>query len=423
MSRFRSLLPCLLVRLVLLADGAALEMRQTLWGFDGRVVPGRMVPLSVLMVNPGKSPFDGELTLRQLGGIGGTSGAPLSSPFTSRRRASAGAVPRLCGQHELQLRAVVGPRSKGACADRRDLDGAARSRVSRAIPTTLTTGGALKVFPDQLFPTTVAATDALDAVMLDYTPRWEAARREAFMDWLPRGGLVAVLPGRNGEFPVFTEQLDALNISGDSARVGAGTVLRAKVARREAGEKLFVERGFPAPELKQNQNVSVYNFEQTLFDRLARLTRPDIRWWLINTLTVIYLLVVGPVHYRWGRKIDYRVSIAAFLATVALFGWLFSIIGRRGYGESQTVNSLAIARPLGSGRYDVTQWISAFATRGDLYTLTHDAPAKLYAAVSMEAVNGRIVNGKDGRFLADIPLYSRPGNSCIAQRWRAMTRV
>ena len=116
--------------------------------------------------------------------------------------------------------------------------------------------------------------------------------------------------------------------------------------------------------------------------------------------------MVGPVHYRYGRKIDYRVSIAAFLGTVALFGWLFSVIGRRGYGESQTVHSLAIAHSLGGARHDVTQWISAFATRGDLYTLTHEAPANLYAAPSMEAINGRILNGKDGRFLADIPLYS-----------------
>jgi hypothetical protein len=397
----------LLAWFVCAASAGAVELRQSLWGFDGRVVPGRMTPLSVLLVNPGKTAFDGEVTLRQTGGLGGQSGAPSVQPAYIAPQSERWV------QFHIFADASQSPYElswgRGA-KDRAEIDAPATGAPARVLlsdpDNPFAAGGGFKVFPDQLFPTTVAATDALDAVVLDYTPRWEPARREAFVDWLKRGGLVLVLPGKNGEFPVFSEQLDVLNIPGDSARVGAGTVLRAKVSRREAGEKLFAERGFGAPELKQNQNVSVYNFEQTLFEGLARLTRPNIRWWLINTLTVVYLLVVGPVHYRWGRKIDYRISIAAFLATVALFGWLFSVIGRRGYGESQTVHSLAIARPLGGGRHDVTQWISAFATRGDLYTLTHEAPANLYAAPSMDAINGRILNGRDGRFLADIPLYS-----------------
>ena len=85
---------------------------------------------------------------------------------------------------------------------------------------------------------------------------------------------------------------------------------------------------------------------------------------------------------------------------------MFAVVGRRGYNESQTVHSLAIARSWGDGRCDVTQWISAFATKGDVYTLTHGAPANLYAAPSEETVRGRAVNGRDGQFLADIPLYS-----------------
>lgn len=407
MSWLRSFLPVLLAWLAFAAPLRALEMRQTLWGFDGRVVPGRMTPVSMLMVNPGKEAFDGDLVLRQLGGLGGQSGAPFVQP--------AYIAPQ--SERWVQFQVFIDGSQSGfelswgrGAKDRAEIDSpttGAPARVLLSDPDNpFAAGGSFKVFPDQLFPTTVAATDGLDAVVLDYTPRWEPARREAFVDWLKRGGLVLVLPGRNGEFPVFTEQLDVLNISADSAPVGAGTVLRAKVSRREAGGKLFADRGFAAPELKANQNTSVYNFEQTVFERLARLTRPNIRWWLINTLTVVYLLVVGPMHYRWGRKIDYRVSIAAFLGTVALFGWMFSVIGRRGYGESQTVHSVAIARSLGGGRHDVTQWVSAFATRGDLYTLTHQAPANLYAAPSMEAVNGRIFNGKDGRFLADIPLYS-----------------
>ena len=104
---------------------------------------------------------------------------------------------------------------------------------------------------------------------------------------------------------------------------------------------------------------------------------------------------------------DFRWSIAGFLGVVALFGAAFSIVGRRGYGESQTVHSLSIARSLGGARWDVTQWLSAFATSSGEYTLTHAAPANFYATSSSDdAARGQIFNGKDGKFLADIPLFS-----------------
>jgi hypothetical protein len=122
-----------------------------------------------------------------------------------------------------------------------------------------------------------------------------------------------------------------------------------------------------------------------------------------------------------------------FVGTVALFSWLFAVVGRRGYGESQTVHSLTIARALGGGRCDAMQWISAFATRGAIYTLTHDAPSSYYSAVPQtDAVRGRIYNGREGRFLIDIPLYSaRPfihravmqgdDTSVTVEKWESQT--
>jgi hypothetical protein len=53
------------------------------------------------------------------------------------------------------------------------------------------------------------------------------------------------------------------------------------------------------------------------------------------------------------------------------------------------------------------QWVSAFATSGDRYRLTHEAPNNIYSATSdTEAVNGKVVGGKDGYFEVDMPLYS-----------------
>jgi hypothetical protein len=131
-----------------------------------------------------------------------------------------------------------------------------------------------------------------------------------------------------------------------------------------------------------------------------------VSWTVIHLLALAYIGVIGPLHFRYRRKLDYRVSILAFLATVAIFGTLFAVVGRRGYGESQTVNSLTIARTLGGGRYDTMQWINAFATTGDLYTLTHGAPTNLYGSIAADAGASRILSGKDGRIQLDIPLYS-----------------
>ena len=85
-----------------------------------------------------------------------------------------------------------------------------------------------------------------------------------------------------------------------------------------------------------------------------------------------------------------------------------TIMGRRGYGEAASVYTLSYARPLGSRRYDVTQWISAFVTKGDYYTFTHSAAHNLYSTCQdVEAVKALIQNGRDGKFLVDMPLYSK----------------
>ncbi|MGB8170959.1 MAG: hypothetical protein WCF18_25880, partial [Chthoniobacteraceae bacterium] len=396
-----------LALLFLAGRGWALEVRETRWGFDGKVVPGRLNLVSVLISNPGQATFDGVITLRETTGVGGGSGAPIVQPiFLSARseRWVQFAAFINAGYENFEIEWGRGSREHHALMSATAGPPARVLLIDASNP--FASGGGLKVFPDALFPTAVAATDGLDSVVLDYVPRWEAARREAFGDWVRRGGKVIVLPGANGQFPQFTEQLAALNISGTSAHVGAGTVLRVAAARRDAGERLFAEHGFPMLELKQGSPAVVYNLEQSLFQRLAQLTRPKIRWWLINSLTALYILVVGPAHYRWARRIDYRLSIGAFVGCVGVFGFLFAAVGRRGYDEAQTVHSLSIARAIEPGRHDVTQWISAFATRGDLYRLTHLAPSNLYATVSSEKINGQIINGKDGQFIADIPQYS-----------------
>lgn len=393
--------------LLLTGRGFALEVRQSIWGFDGKVTPGRLAPLSILISNPGLKPFDGSLSVEESAGLGQRAGAAVVQPLylapnTERWVQFQVFIGTYADDFILSWAAGVRDRET---IKRPNSGPPARVLLSDAANPFAASGG-FKVLPDVLFPTTVSATDGLDAVVLDYVPRWEPLRREAFMDWLKRGGLVLVLHGPNGEYPTFEEQLAPLNISGDQATVGAGYVLRAPVGRRDAGEALLADRRFPLPTFRDNSSPAVHDLETSVFQRLSKITRPNLNWDLITFVSIIYLALIGPIHFFAGRKLDYRINLAIFVGSVLVFGYIFSVVGRRGYAETQTVHSLAIAREIDDGRYDVTQWSSAFATNGAIYRLTHEAPANLYAAVSRERVAGEILNGRDGAFLADIPLYS-----------------
>jgi hypothetical protein len=390
--------------LVLLGPCVALEVRETRWGFDGKVVPGRMCLVSLLVANPRDTAFTGVLTLRETAGVGGSTGAPYGQPLSLDPHAERWVqfVVFITAGYETFVAEWGGGSDERFQLRQPAIGPPARVLLSNPANAFIRSAG-MPMFPDALFPTSVAATDGLDGVMLDDAPRWDAARAGAFLDWVRRGGTLLVLPEAGGKFPQFTESLAALNIDGESAHVGAGTVLHISETRSEATAELFAKHGFPPPELKPGSSVLVLNLEQTLFQRLAQLTRPNIHWWLINSLTLLYIVVVGPANYRWARRLDYRLSIGGFVGCVALFSLAFSIVGRRGFDEAQAVYSLSIARAIEPGRFDVTQWISAFATHGDTYAFTHRAPENLYAAMTGEAINGQI---SDGQFVAGIPQFS-----------------
>ena len=404
MFRFRVFL-----LLLLLADAAAaLEIKEKRWGFDGRVRAGRFNILSVLVANPDARPFDGQFVLEDRRGLEKSVGAPVVQPVYL----AAGArrwvqfhvfINQPGGEWDLRW-------GKGA-RDSEKIDGAPFAAPARVLLTdpdgVFATAGGLRAFPDDLFPTTVAATDALDAVALDHVPRWEAARREAFLDWLRAGGTVHLLHGADGQFPVFPEPLAALNGNVPRTRFGAGVIARHAAVRAGVNEQFLADHGFPAPELRTNAKVLIYNLETQLLQKLAALTKPRIAWWLIYVLTAGYLAVIGPVHFRWSKKMPWLRSIALLLAIVAGFGGAFAFAGRRGANETQQIRALALAHSLGDGRHDVTQWISAFATKGALYKLAHAGPANLYStATEFDSVNGVIVNGRDGHFAVDIPIFS-----------------
>lgn len=400
-----------LLGLTLVAQAALpLEVREVRWGFDGKVVPERFNLMSVLVANNAAEPFDGAVTLQKSQGLADRIGAAYQqpcyvAPFAERwiqfhPYVGAESGWRLTWGKQLDEQQSVDPPKPGPPA-----------RVLLFDPDDpVAVNGTLRSFPDPLFPTTVAAADGLDSVVLDHAPRWESVKREAFMDWLRRGGTVHLLRGSNGKYPNFDDDMSLLNSPVDRMRIGAGWIVHEAVTRREATESMLAANGFPALALKTGQGmVAVYQLQETILRTLAGLTRPHHSWGLIYLLTIIYIAVVGPGNYLLSKRVrDYRWGMGAMLLAVAGFGLLFHYLGRRGQGEASAVHSLSYARAVGDTTYEVTQWINVFVTRGDLYTIRHTAPHNLYATANdYEPVSGVIRSGKDGEFVVDIPLYSQ----------------
>jgi hypothetical protein len=129
---------------------------------------------------------------------------------------------------------------------------------------------------------------------------------------------------------------------------------------------------------------------------------------LIYILAVVYLLIIGP-GFRKYRNLDYRLVLGGLVVVVLAFTGIFGYVGRRGYGESQVFHGAGIWRSLGGGRYDTTQWISAFATEGALYQLTFGGEATVLTAPPT-GVTGlpstSCLAGNPGRVAVEIPLFS-----------------
>lgn len=386
---------------------AALQIGPPIWSFDGKVLPYSFNLVSFEVRNAGAQPFDGDLVLDDGAGLGARSSAPFKqriflAPGTARWVQFFPYIGNYNPQWRLswddgQARTVdLGQPSEGPPAVVRLGDPVSPgTRATR-----------MRLFPENLFPPTVSATDALQAVVLDHQPRWDAQRREAFLDWVRRGGVIHLIPGPDGAIPQFTEELAPLNVPGDRGRVAAGLVVKHHVSGAEITEEWIRNAGFPAAEIRTDGEGHIHDVDGFALRKLAAVTRPNIAWGIIYFLTVVYVVLIGPVFYLL-RKRDYRLMLGAFLVTVALFAWAFTVIGRRGYGEKQIYHSLAIARPLGGGRFAVRQWIHPFATTGDIYRFQHAGGSHLYAALGEgETVRGEIIAGKDAEFAADIPLFS-----------------
>lgn len=391
------------------AAGGALELVQERWGFDGRVVPEQINLLSLEIANRSPEPFQGAVRLFRADLLGGAHGAILVqdcylTPGASRWVQFFPYVGnadepwtlewsgRLGREHAELKPSALGPPAWAVLYDESD---------------PLPPRASLPLFADSLFPPTVSATDGCYGLVLAHAPRWEAVRQEAFLDWLRRGGQLHIVHGRSGRYPAFGEALAALNNPAERFRVGAGLVVRHPVDPKQLSAEALAKFGIVPPSIERNSNPRIYDFQEWLFERLASLAQPKHDWALIYLTILVYLALVGPVHYVYARKRrDYRPAVAFFLLTALGCSLLLGFLGQRGQNEAAAVHSISYARQIDANHYDVAQWGSAFVTSGAVYDLTHDAPHRLYAAAREGVRDGEIACGKEGHFRVDIPLNS-----------------
>lgn len=429
----------------------AIELGEVLWGFDGQATKNTFVPLSVLVINPSSKTFEGSLELRKRLGNGSQVDAPLReevylSPNSSRWIQFYPYINEEWNEWSLHW----GP----AGLEKIDL---AKPRLGEQAPILLydpdeirQRSAGLKRFAENLFPPFVSATDSLKTVALDHVPRWEESRRQAFIDWLSRGGRLHLFKGIDGGYPKFSGTLAPLNVPLDEFRVGAGQVNRHDRRQSQIDDAL-VRAISPAPDAPTKKkpakaaeangraplpnsydelvgDVLFPDLTGGIFTILKRFTRPHHKWYIIYFMSFVYVLAVFPGLYLFGRRQrDYRLVYAALFGTVAFFSVGFAQVGRRGQGEATSVKTVAVVQELpptlpvdqrqgsadataahsSDATLDITSWSNVFVVGGGTFAISHTGSGRFYStAQSVEAVHGAVYNGAQGAFIVEIPSYS-----------------
>ena len=406
-------------------DESAVVIEQVQWGFDGKAQERSFVPLSVLVRNRSPLEFEGTLTLTKL--IQTTKPIDASierdvyvGPLTSRWVQF---FPLVVGDWE-QWRLTWG-HAADETFDVPTPSLGERATVLLYDPDDLQfSGGVLRRLPTNLFPASVTGTDGLRGVVLDRPPRWQGARRQAFLDWLTLGGRVYLLQDEQGRFPTFPESLAVLNEKRVRFVVGAGVVERIPRTVRALDAAFVKSRILSDPvtdprdrRLQQYRrsvdfrgtapplNKTGWDRDTQMFLDLQSIVRFERRWWAVYLLVVAYLLCLFPLCYRVGREAkDYRWTYAVLFCAVGVFSYGFASLSKLGASEVARARSVAVARQVRPGLFDVTQWACVAVRGGGDYSVQHEGTGRLYStSQDMERIQGTITAGTSARMDLKIP--------------------
>ncbi|MBC7967070.1 MAG: hypothetical protein H7Z17_14235, partial [Fuerstia sp.] len=411
-----------------------------IWGFDGRVMSGQFMPLSIEIDNLSDEPIEAQATLRSVAGMmRETGGTATQSVFLSpHSRRWVQFYPYVVGmttswRFELrtetetftfvpidQPRSVVDSNSLQMKDSDQSLTAVILDRPDALIKIPAT----IKHMPEEIFPPYATATHGLCALFMDHVPDWETPRQEAMLSWLKAGGRLHLLHDQNNQILRFSGPLAALNEPFPEFHVGSGSVTRHEIQRAQLTKDIVATAVMPQSLSKADlDEIEQYNQQagggfsfgtsstddDELFAELRQLTQPDHLWWLIFLLSLCYVGLIFPGCWILSRQrtLHFLVTYGSIAGLAAIFSLMFLFIGRRGYGEATSLHSVAIARAEDDTHSSLLQLTTLFVTEGNTYSVTDkDRQTLLASGASEESVDARITSGNTASFVSRIPPYS-----------------
>ncbi|MEY2726317.1 MAG: hypothetical protein RLZZ458_2184 [Planctomycetota bacterium] len=429
---------------------AQVRVVDVIWGFDGRVSAGHFQPLSLLLDNLSGEVIEGRVLIRlNAGGSGEQRGAIHEQPIYVGARSRRWVqfypyipeVPELWDVYleteagRLDLQSLDPPRL-AADASRARLMGSgsagkAGSTEPEALPAVFLVPErnqdrfptSVKHMPAEIFPPYSTATGGLFAIYLDHVPDWEEPRQQAFLSWLRGGGRLHLLLDSNRRELQFSGILSVLNEPMPEFRLSSGRVKREDVQRHELSEDRVRAVVQPArserePAVEQQQAFQVSGIgsewwdllnDEDLFARLRQVVEPQHAWPIIALLSLLYVGALYPGIWRYSSQTNHRPlqTIGAVLLLSGVFSLMFLWLGRRGYGETQSVLTYMVAAAEDEEHWDCLQFSQLFATDGGSFELKSEGQQALLAAgTRLERSEGLIQAGNSAYLRTRLAPYS-----------------
>lgn len=416
-----------------------LKAVETIWGFDGRVQPGQFNQLSILLDNQTDDTIDATATLQRIQGMLSPTGGQLVQPvfISPTMRRWIHFYPYVSDSRQCEWHLEI---------DGRKIADITQPRAAVKLPTEntdqppqvvildiagriSTQPAALKHMPENIFPPYATVTFGLHTVFLDHVPDWELPRQQAFLSWLKQGGRLQLLKDSRGEYPQFDGALVDLNQPLDQFRIEQGLIVRNSIQRNQVTEET-VRRAMvidvlngPDKEFEDELNeldqkmgqvpkltdTEPSAIDDTFFRRMRELTLPEHAWWLIFLLALCYIGLIFPGCFALSKRRDlhFLTTYGAIVGLAFVFSLLFLLIGRRGYGETTNLQTLAVARAEDNTHWNIMQWNTLFVTAGDDYLARSDEQQIVISTGdTMDRSDAQATPGNSGQIAMRIPPFS-----------------
>ncbi|MGE3164727.1 MAG: hypothetical protein AB7O52_07470 [Planctomycetota bacterium] len=391
------------------APACALDVVRVEWGYDGSVRLGSFNPVTITLGNSTAEPFDGVLQLERAVGPN-----RAGMPIIERIYVSPGARRRV--RFYPRLNDFYGNwRLRWGTFDSFDLPPlvigeAAKVFVVDEAEAPVPRGFARLEASD--FPASVVCMASIGHLAIDRQIDLDREQWQALVDWVHAGGKLYLLCDETGAHPLFPAPHGDLNERAERTHFGAGKLFRIAQTGRQFSESSLDRLPSTGDSMTDGSRArgSRVSLDQQVAPALAWTVIPQHSWPWIIVLALAFLLLVSPVAwFLWRRTNSWWLPQVYLVGLSTVFSVLFLIVGQRGYGESERVTAVTYARPLGDGRFAVTQWINIFVTLGKSLQIQHGSlnGVDLYGNPQVDtALPGSIVNHTPGGLVTQAPLFS-----------------